>query len=37
MENLFANQNVPSLVTISFILMSLTCDSGVILLEEIRY
>ena len=30
-ENLFANHKVPSLVTISFILMTLMCDSGVIL------
>ena len=31
MENLFANQNVPSLVIISFILMTFMFDSGVIL------
>ena len=30
-ENLFANQKVPSLVIISFILMTFMCDSGVIL------
>ena len=30
-ENLFVNQKLPSLVTISFILMTLMCNSGVIL------
>ena len=33
---MFANEKVPSLVTISFILMTLMFDSGVILLGEIR-
>ena len=35
-ENLFVNQKVSSLVIISFILTTLMCDSGVILLGEIR-
>ena len=35
-KNLFANQKVLSLVIISFILMTLMCDSGVMLWGEIR-
>ena len=35
MEILFTNQKFLSLVIISFILMTLMCDSGVILCEEI--
>ena len=35
-ENLFNNQEVLQLIIISFILMTLMCDSGVILKGEIR-
>ena len=35
-ENLFNNQEVLQLIIISFILMTLMCDSGVILNGEIR-
>ena len=35
-ENLFNNQELLWLVTISFILMALMCDSGMILKGEIR-
>ena len=34
-ENLFANQKVPSLVIISFILMTLMCDSRGICREKL--
>ena len=36
-ENLFANQRVPSLATISFTLMTLVSDSRVIFWREIRW
>ena len=35
-ENLFINQENIELVIISFILMTLLCDAGVILFGEIR-
>ena len=35
-ENLFINQENIELVIISFILMTLLCDTGVILFGEIR-
>ena len=35
-ENLFAHQKVPFLVTISFILITIMCDSGYILYREVR-
>ena len=36
MENLFNDQDLPELVIISFILVTLVCDSGAVLQGEVR-